>query len=77
MCSSNPLSETPKDWNDAYGDLDLMPFGKYVNERLQDVPASYLHWLWINRPISDRKLENYIKNNLKALKQEYPDGIWK
>jgi uncharacterized protein (DUF3820 family) len=61
----------------AYTDLDLMQFGKYVNERLQDVPADYLHYLWSNRPISDKKLENYIYNNLDALKQEYEDGIWK
>lgn len=61
----------------AYDDTDLMQFGKYVNERLQDVPASYLHWLWSCRPIHDKKLENYIYNNLDALKQEHPDGIWK
>jgi uncharacterized protein (DUF3820 family) len=72
--SDDPLS-TP--FNElAYEDTDLMNFGKYKNEMLQDVPASYLHWLWTQRPISDKKLEAYIKNNLRALKQEYPDGIW-
>lgn len=61
---------------DAYDDTDLMSFGKYVNCRLSDVPASYFHWLWTQRPISDKRLESYIRNNLAALKQEYPDGIW-
>lgn len=70
----DPMCELPDD--DAYSDLDLMPFGRYVNERLQDVPASYLHWLWTQRPISDKRLERYIKNNISALKKEYPDGIW-
>ena len=61
---------------DAYCDTDLMPFGKHAGERLQDVPASYLHYLWTKRPISDARLEHYIKNNITALKEEYPDGIW-
>lgn len=30
----------------AFTDLDRMPFGKYEGEPLQDVPASYLVWLW-------------------------------
>lgn len=46
---------------------------------MQDVPASYLHWLWTqkrwHRLCSDPLL-NYIHENLAALKKEYPDGIW-
>ncbi len=72
----DPLSEVASHLDEAYTDTDLMPFGKYVNERLQDVPASYLHYLWTQRPISDKRLEVYIRNNINALKQEYPDGIW-
>ena len=64
----------------CYHDNNKMPFGKYGPERadfcLKDVPASYLHWLWTQRPLKDKKLENYIFNNITALKQEYPDGIW-
>lgn len=26
-------------------DQDLMPFGKYKGEKMEDVPASYLLWL--------------------------------
>ena len=27
-------------------DTDPMPFGKCAGQPMQDVPASYLHWLW-------------------------------
>ncbi len=29
----------------TFEDTDLMPFGKYKNQLLQDIPASYLRWL--------------------------------
>lgn len=55
-----------------------MPYGKYKGQLMQDVPASYLHWLWgdgkkndIQDPVAD-----YIRRNLSALKQEHPDGLW-
>lgn len=75
---NDPLSSAAggHEESEAYADTDLMNFGKYKNEMLQDVPASYLHWLWSKRPISDRRLQAYIKNNISALKKEYPDGIW-
>lgn len=60
-------------------DTDKMPFGKHKGIYMQDVPANYLHWLWINgmsnnynEPVAD-----YIRRNLDALKIEYSDGIWK
>lgn len=59
-------------------DLDPMPFGEHKGEPMQNVPASYLHWLWV-----DGKKENfvcpvadYIRRNLNALKMEYKNGIW-
>jgi uncharacterized protein (DUF3820 family) len=58
-------------------DDDKMPFGKHRGELMSEVPASYLHWLWQQRPLSHKKLENYIFNNISALKKEHPDGIWK
>jgi len=74
----DPLGQAASayDPNKPYEDLDLMPFGKHVNLRLQDVPASYFHWLWTQRPLNDKRLEAYIKKNIHALKQEHPDGIW-
>jgi uncharacterized protein (DUF3820 family) len=59
-----------------YTDLSPMPFGKYQGLILQDVPASYLHYLWTHKPISDKKLENYIERNLHNLKKDYPNGLW-
>jgi hypothetical protein len=51
--------------------------GKYKGTKLDEVPASYLHWLWTKRPITaSPSLEQYIKENIPALKKEHPDGIW-
>ncbi len=58
--------------------LDPMPFGKFKGKPLQDVPASYLWWLW-NEGVKhnpEHLLHHYIKKSIKALKEEYPDGIW-
>jgi len=60
-------------------DTDLMPFGKYRNLQMSDVPASYLHYLWTNGMKEKQKLDPvamYIAENLSALKQEHKDGIW-
>lgn len=59
-------------------DTDLMPFGKYKGTPMQDVPASYLHWLWSSGKQSDNlcPVADYIRRNLSALKQEHRDGIW-
>jgi len=59
-------------------DEDPMPFGKHKGERMEDVPASYLHWLWTQNE-GDAKgssVMEYIKRNLPALKKELPDAIW-
>lgn len=55
-----------------------MPFGKHKGEPMQDVPASYLHYIWQNG-LKDDKLSNvadYIRRNLNALKMEHKDGVW-
>lgn len=60
-------------------DTDEMPFGKYKNTMMQDVPASYLHYLWTNGMSKETKTSNvakYIEDNLSALKQEKKDLIW-
>ena len=64
-------------------DTDWMPFGKYGHKSndvrmMQDVPASYFHWLWTNGKSQDLNcpVADYIRRNLSALQQEYPDGIW-
>lgn len=60
-------------------DTSKMPWGRYVKIPMQDVPASYFHWLWTERGLNMDKQDpvaDYIRRNLAALKQEYPDGIW-
>lgn len=60
-------------------DTDLMPFGKYKGISMQDIPVSYLHYLWQNGMMSETKTSNvadYISRNLLALKQEDKDKIW-
>lgn len=56
-----------------------MPFGKHRNTPMQDVPASYLHWLYTEGGHANNKTSavgDYIRRNIEALKKEYPDGIW-
>lgn len=45
---------------------------------MQDVPASYFHYLWSNGMKDDKQSDvaDYIRRNLSALRQEYKDGIW-
>jgi len=61
-------------------DDSLMPFGKFEDDRMEDVPASYLHWFWVNgnnSTLDGKAVRDYIKRNLTTLQDEYPDGIWK
>jgi hypothetical protein len=60
-------------------DTDPMPFGKHKGTPMQDVPATYLHWLWTKTGGKDDKVSpvaDYTRRNLDALKKEYTDGIW-
>lgn len=60
-------------------DQDLMPFGKYKDAKMEDVPARYLHWLWTNGKDKDVKtcpVADYIFRNRAGLEKEFPDGIW-
>ena len=59
-------------------DDDRMPFGKFTGTSMQDVPASYLHYLWTHGMKDDKQsnVADYIRRNLNALKKELPDAIW-
>lgn len=65
-------------------DTDSMPFGKHKGVPMQDVPASYLHWLWTRNNGRDQRAQmlssdpvlNYIQRNINALRKEHPDGLW-
>lgn len=63
-------------------DTDPMPFGRHKGTPMQDVPASYFHWLWTNEKDPMRlktkvdPVAAYIRDSLDVLKKEYEDGIW-
>lgn len=59
-------------------DYDPMPFGEHKGQAMQDIPASYLHFLWTKCDFKskDTNVANYIRRNIDALKMEYKDGIW-
>lgn len=60
-------------------DTDKMPFGKHMGTPMQDVPASYLHWLWAagkKKEVKTCPVADYIQRNIDHLKKEHPDGIW-
>jgi uncharacterized protein (DUF3820 family) len=50
-------------------DESLMPFGKYKNEKMANIPASYLMWLYDNNKCS-LEVREYIKDNLDVLREE-------
>ncbi len=58
-------------------DQSKMPFGKHKDKKLEDVPASYLLWLWEeggkwNQP---GDLHDYIADCFTALTKECPNYI--
>jgi len=71
------IEEKMEEKSKTLSDYDSMPFGKYKGDCMEDVPASYLHWLWTNG--MDKKKDpvaNYIRENLSALEMEDKDKIW-
>jgi len=50
-------------------DSDLMPYGKYKGEKMANVPASYLLWLYENDKCSTHVLQ-YVRENYDVLKME-------
>lgn len=65
-------------------DLSPMTFGKYKGSPMQDIPVSYLHYLWHSflskfkegDVTQQGKVATYIRENLQALKQENTDLLW-
>ena len=55
-----------------------MPFGKFKGKPMQDVPVSYLHYLWHKGLKHDRDnlVHQYIKENMSILESEDKDLIW-
>ncbi len=53
----------------ALTDYDRMPFGKHKNEKMANVPAGYLMWLY-NENKCNQEVRDYIEDNLDVLKEE-------
>lgn len=53
----------------ALYDNSPMPWGKYKGEKMANVPASYLLWLYDNKKCNKEILE-YIEDNMDALESE-------
>lgn len=60
-------------------DQDPMPFGKHKGVPMEDVNASYLHWLWFNgkRYEFNCPVHQYIRDNMDVLETENPDLDWR
>lgn len=58
-------------------DQSPMPFGKHQGEKLENVPAKYLLWLWDNGVHRERTrpLHRYILANFRTLETEASDYI--
>lgn len=59
---------------------DPMPWGVYKGLPMNDVPASYMFFLWTKNGLEDRTdcpVAEYIRRNLARFEKEHPDGIWK
>lgn len=62
----------------ALTDQSPMPFGAHKGKKMENVPASYLLWLWEecevwNQP--HRDIHQYIADSLSALMKECPNYI--
>lgn len=53
----------------ALTDESLMPFGKYKGEKMANVPASYLIWIYENNKCT-KEVALYIADNWEVLKNE-------
>ena len=58
----------------ALNDKDKIPFGKYKDLPMQDVPSSYLKWLY-NQGCTNVSVANYIHNSMDSILMECPDQI--
>lgn len=52
-------------------DSSLMPYGKYKGQKMIDVPAHYLIWLYDNG--CSPQVKKYVKDSYDALMQELQD----
>ena len=60
------------DPHDKLEDESPMPFGKYNQQMMQDVPADYLIWFKNNvaRNYGNQNVFDYINDNLQVLEKQ-------
>jgi uncharacterized protein (DUF3820 family) len=51
-------------------DTSLMPFGKFQNQKMANVPASYLIWAYKNITNLRADLKMYIEENMHVLEMQ-------
>ena len=54
---------------DQFDDNSIMPFGKYKGEKMANIPAEYLLWLYENGNVYGN-VKQYIKDSLETIKAE-------
>lgn len=52
-----------------YTDETPFPYGKFTGVPMQDVPASYLIWMYDRNKLTE-PLSRYVEENLDVLEQE-------
>lgn len=55
-------------------DESPMPFGKHKGDKMANVPASYLMWLYDNNKCN-AEVKEYVKDNLEVLQKEIRDKM--
>ncbi len=55
--------------NNPFTDTTIINFGKHKGQKLANVPANYLLWLYDNNKC-DGSLRAYIRENLDILRKE-------
>jgi len=50
-------------------DNSIMTFGKYKGEKMANIPADYLLWLYENSKVFG-EVKQYIKDNIYVIKSE-------
>lgn len=54
-------------------DSDLMPMGKHKGDKMIDVPAKYLIYIYENKMCTNQRVIDYIESNMEVLKQQAKD----
>lgn len=57
-------------------DNSIMPFGKYKGEKMINIPAYYLLWLFDNNKCFG-EVEKYIKDNMDVIREEIKRSLKK